>query len=224
MVVSRLVEASVGVWTVVVAAGSGTRFGGPKQLQDLGGRTVLERSLATAAGASEGVVVVLPAELVEDAEVGRVLQRHGAIAVVGGATRSESVRAGLAAVPEPAEVVLVHDAARPLASAALYQLVVAAVREGADAVLPGAPVHDTIRHVERGVVDRDTLVAVQTPQGFPASALRAAHAAGGEATDDVALVEARGGRVVVVAGDPRNLKITRPADLVVARALLEDEA
>jgi 2-C-methyl-D-erythritol 4-phosphate cytidylyltransferase len=224
MVVSRLVEASVGVWTVVVAAGSGTRFGGPKQLQDLGGETVLERSLATAAAASEGVVVVVPADLLDDDEVVSTASRHGASVVAGGATRSESVRAGLAGVPEGAEVVLVHDAARPLASLGLYEAVVAAVLDGADAALPGAPVHDTIRHVEGGVVDRDALVAVQTPQGFPAEALRAAHAEGGEATDDVALVEARGGRVVVVAGDPRNLKITRPADLVVARALLEDDA
>jgi 2-C-methyl-D-erythritol 4-phosphate cytidylyltransferase len=124
-------------------------------------------------------------------------------------------------VPAAAEVVLVHDAARPLASPDLYAAVIAAVRAGADAVLPGAPINDTIRERDGGVLDRDRLVAVQTPQGFPASVLRAAHAAGGEATDDVALVEAGGGRVVVVPGETSNLKITRPEDLVVALALIE---
>jgi 2-C-methyl-D-erythritol 4-phosphate cytidylyltransferase len=214
-------DASGGVWTVVVAAGAGTRFGGPKQREDLGGPTVLDRSLATAAAASEGVVVVLADALLLDPTVQDEVARHGATAVSGGVTRSASVRAGLAVVPDDAEVVLVHDAARPLASATLYEAVVAAVRAGADAALPGAPVHDTIRQVDGGVLDRDRLVAVQTPQGFPAAVLRSAHAEGDEATDDVALVEARGGRVVVVPGDPRNLKITRPEDLVVARALLE---
>jgi len=205
-----------GVWTVVVAAGSGTRFGGPKQLEDLGGQTVLARSLATARDASQGVVVVLPAELLDAGAA------TGADAIVsGGATRSASVRSGLAAVPDAAEIVLVHDAARPLASLGLYDAVVAAVRGGADAALPGAPIHDTVRHRDGGVLDRDALVAVQTPQGFRAAALRAAHAPGGEATDDVALVEAAGGRVVVVPGDERNLKITHPSDLVVARALLD---
>jgi 2-C-methyl-D-erythritol 4-phosphate cytidylyltransferase len=205
----------------VVAAGSGSRFGGPKQLEDLDGRSVLDRSLATARVACSGVVVVLPADLLDDAVVRGVVAAHQAVSVAGGATRSESVRAGLAAVPSDAEVVLVHDAARPLASADLYAAVIAAVRGGADAVLPGAPINDTIREVDGGVLDRDRLVAVQTPQGFPAATLRAAHAAGGEATDDVALVEAGGGRVVVVPGESSNLKITRPEDLVVARALLE---
>lgn len=215
-------DASGGVWTVVVAAGSGTRFGGPKQLEPLDGRTVLEHALATAADASQGVVVVLPAGLLEDERILEVVGRARAHPVAGGATRSASVRAGLAAVPVEAEIVLVHDAARPLASRALYAEVVAAVRAGADAVLPGAPVHDTIRRRSGGVLDRDELVAVQTPQGFPAAVLREAHALGGEATDDVTLVEATGGRVVVVPGDHRNLKITRPEDLVVAHALLQD--
>lgn len=206
-----------GVWTVVVAAGSGTRFGGPKQLEDLGGVTVLDRSLQTASACSEGVVLVLSAALLE-AGVGGA----AAHVVAGGETRSASVRCGLAALPEDVEVVLVHDAARPLASPALYDAVVDAVRSGADAALPGAAIHDTVRRRDGGVVDRDELVAVQTPQGFRAAALREAHAGGGEATDDVALVEAAGGRVVVVPGDDRNLKITRPSDLVVARALVDE--
>ena len=113
-----------------------------------------------------------------------------------------------------------HDGARPLAPAGLFTAVVDAVRAGADAAVPGVPVVDTLRALEGGVVDRDGLVAVQTPQAFRAGALRAAHAQEGEATDDASLVEAAGGKVVVVNGSPTNLKITRPDDLVVAEALL----
>jgi 2-C-methyl-D-erythritol 4-phosphate cytidylyltransferase len=116
-------------------------------------------------------------------------------------------------------VVLVHDGARPLADTALFSRVIAAVRAGADAVVPVVPVVDTIRSLDGGAVDRSRLVAVQTPQGFRAEALRAAHRGGGEATDDATLVEAIGGKVVLVDGDRRNLKITEPDDLVVARAL-----
>lgn len=202
-----------GVWTVVVAGGRGTRFGRPKQLADLDGRPVLVHAVAAAARASEGVVVVLPADLLQEVE-------GAAVVVPGGDTRSASVRAGLAAVPATCEVVLVHDAARPLATDALFQRVVEAVRAGADAVVPAVPVTDTIRRVGGGVVDRSELVAVQTPQGFRAEALRHAHAADAEATDDASLVEAAGGRVVVVEGEPHNLKITQPEDLLVARALL----
>jgi 2-C-methyl-D-erythritol 4-phosphate cytidylyltransferase len=151
--------------------------------------------------------------------------------VAGGATRAESVRAGLAAVPVHVDVVVVHDAARPLAGAGLYAAVVAAVRAGADGAIPGLPVADTLKRVEGdadasgtgvivGTVDRGGLVAAQTPQAFRADVLRAAHASGRDATDDAALVEARGGKVVVVPGDPRNLKLTGPRDLAVAEALL----
>ncbi len=199
------------VWTIVVAGGSGRRFGGPKQYETLGDRRVLDWSLAAAREASDGVVAVLPAD---DAA------REGGVA--GGATRSDSVRAGLAAVPPEATIVCVHDGARPFADAALFARVIAAVRDGADAAIPGTPVADTIKQVaaDGAVVStpvRDTLRAVQTPQAFRASVLRAAHAAGGEATDDAALVEAAGGRVVVVDGDVRNRKITDPADLRWAR-------
>jgi 2-C-methyl-D-erythritol 4-phosphate cytidylyltransferase len=141
--------------------------------------------------------------------------------VPGGATRSASVRAGLAAVPDSATVIVVHDAARPLAPDALFQAVIQAVVDGADAAIPAVPVHDTIRHVDGGVVDRTALVAVQTPQAFRAAALRDAHAAGGEATDDASLVEAAGGTVVLVPGNHHNLKITDPGDLRIAATLLE---
>ena len=148
----------------------------------------------------------------------------GSGGVEGGATRSESVRNGLAAVPNDAEVIIVHDAARPLASAALFAAVVDAVREGADGAIPVVPVTDTIKRVDGGRViatlDRDALVAVQTPQAFRAEVLRKAHAGGGEATDDASLVESVGGTVVVVPGDPANIKVTTAHDLRLAEALL----
>ncbi len=208
-------------WTVVVAAGSGTRFGGDKQLADLSGMAVLARAVVSAAAASDGVVVVVSAE--RRTEVSGVLSAVGGVEAIvdGGATRSASVRCGLAAVPDDAGVVLVHDGARPLATPGLFRRVADAVLAGADAVVPGVPVTDSLRTAGGGVVARDGVIAVQTPQGFNADSLRAAHAGGGEASDDATLVEASGGTVVVVEGEPANLKITRPADLDLARLELE---
>lgn len=202
------------ICTIVVAGGSGTRFGGPKQYEALGSRRVLDWSVAAARSAGD-VVIVVPAA---DAD------REGGVA--GGTTRSESVRAGLAQVPAGATIICVHDAARPFADADLFGRVIDAVRAGADAAIPGVPVADTIKRVgaDRSVVDtppRAELVAVQTPQAFRADALRRAHAAGGDATDDAALVEAAGGTVVVVDGHPDNRKITDPADLQWARERVE---
>lgn len=160
------------------------------------------------------MIVVVPASDIE---------RESGVA--GGDTRSASVRAGLDAVPADADVICVHDAARPLASVQLYRRVIDAVDGGADAAIPGVPVADTIKVVDAdGLVadtpDRSSLVAVQTPQAFRASVLRTAHAAGGEATDDAALVESVGGRVVVVEGEVDNRKITHPDDLEWARRLI----
>ena len=206
------------VWTIVVAAGHGERFGGDKQVADLGGRPVVVHSVDTATRASDGVVVVVAPERLAAVEV-LVGGIEGVVSVVaGGATRSASVRAGLVLVPEDAEVVLVHDGARPLASSDLFARVGAAVRDGADAVVPGVPVADSLRDVEGGVVERDDVLAVQTPQGFSADRLRAAHAAGADSSDDATLVEADGGTVVVVDGDLTNFKITRPVDLTLAAA------
>ncbi|UDY34467.1 IspD/TarI family cytidylyltransferase [Dermatobacter hominis] len=205
------------VWCVVVAAGSGSRFGGPKHLAELRGRTVLQRSIDVARRCADGVVVVVA----PGSDVGV----DGAdVVVAGGDSRSTSVSNGLAAVPAGAEVVLVHDAARPLASGSLFARVVEAVRDGADAAVPVVTVVDTIRDLDGGTVDRDRLRAVQTPQGFRAAALRAVHARGAEATDDAALVEADGGTVALVEGERANLKITEPADLDVAAALLDRAA
>jgi 2-C-methyl-D-erythritol 4-phosphate cytidylyltransferase len=207
-----------GVWGIVVAAGRGDRFGKPKQFCDLAGTRVIDHSLSTTTAVCDAVVLVLPAGVLWDGEpVAGVAE--------GGDTRSDSVRAGLRAIPEEVEVVVVHDAARPLAARSLFAAVIAAVRAGADAAIPGIPVADTLKRVEGervvGTVDREQLVAVQTPQAFRASVLRAAHSRGDEATDDAALVEAAGGQVVVVPGNPRNLKITTPDDLLVAAALLD---
>lgn len=146
--------------------------------------------------------------------------------VAGGDSRSESVRAGLAAVADAAEIVVVHDAARPLAPPSLFDAVIAAVRAGADGAVPALPVADTVKEVDGeqvvATLRRERLVAVQTPQAFRAERLRAAHAAGGGATDDAALVEAGGGRVVVVPGDPDNVKITTPRDLAWAEWVLRE--
>jgi 2-C-methyl-D-erythritol 4-phosphate cytidylyltransferase len=198
------------VWTIVVAAGSGTRFGGAKQFAELGERRVIDWACDPAGEVSDGVVLVVPS------------QNVGGNTVAGGTTRAESVRRGLAAVPPDAAIVVVHDAARPFAGLDLFAAVIAAVRAGADGAIPAIAVADTIKEVDAdGVVvatpDRARLVAVQTPQAFRADVLRRAHAGGAEGTDDAALVEAVGGRVVTVPGDPANRKITEAADLDWAR-------
>jgi 2-C-methyl-D-erythritol 4-phosphate cytidylyltransferase len=207
------------VWTIIVAAGTGARFGGRKQFEPLGGRLVVDWSIETALAASDGVVVVLPADAFLDAPTtGGDRLRN----VAGGSTRSASVRRGLAAIPEDAEVVLVHDGARPFASVDLYRRTVAAVRAGAVGVIPGMVVTDTIKRVDADsvvleTVDRTPLRAVQTPQAFDAVTLRAAYADDPDATDDAAVLEATGHRVVVIEGEPDNRKITTPSDLDWAR-------
>jgi 2-C-methyl-D-erythritol 4-phosphate cytidylyltransferase len=129
-------------------------------------------------------------------------------------------------VPGDADVVVVHDAARPLASVQLFERVVEAVAAGADGAVPALPVPDTVKRVEHDrvveTVPREGLVGVQTPQAFRADALRAAHEVGGVDTDDAALVEANGGTVRIVEGERRNLKLTLPDDLALARALLDE--
>jgi 2-C-methyl-D-erythritol 4-phosphate cytidylyltransferase len=212
------VGATGSAWAVVVAGGSGTRFGSRKQYAVLAGRTLVDWSLDAARRACAGVVLVLPAD-----DLGERAWVADAV-VAGGPKRSDSVRAGLAAVPADVAVIAVHDAARPLAGPEVWEAVLAAVRHGADAAIPTVPVTDTVKEI-RGdgtlrTLDRGVLCAVQTPQAFAAEALRQAHAGGADATDDAALVEARGGHVVRVAGHPRNLKVTHPDDLLVAAALL----
>jgi 2-C-methyl-D-erythritol 4-phosphate cytidylyltransferase len=209
------------VWTIVVAAGSGLRFGSAKQFETIGGKKIVDWAVDEALKHSAGVVVVLPPG-----------QAVGEGQVEGGSTRSESVRRGLAAVPDTATIICVHDAARPFASPAVFQRVISAVVDGADAAVPGVAVVDTIKQVnESNVVvatpRRETLRAVQTPQAFRAESLRRAHASGGEGTDDATLIEKMNGDVVVVEGEIVNQKITTREDLewAVAHAhhLLEGE-
>ena len=160
---------------------------------------------------ADGVVLVLPPG--HDSDPGAPPGVTGADVVVsGGDTR-----------PASAQVIVVHDGARPLASPALFRAVVAAVADGADAAVPGIAVADTLKRVEHDrvtdTVARDGIVAVQTPQAFRADVLRRAHDTGSEATDDAGLVESLGATVRVVRGEPRNIKVTTAADLEVAQAL-----
>jgi 2-C-methyl-D-erythritol 4-phosphate cytidylyltransferase len=229
----------VSVGVVVVAAGRGERLGdrGPKALIALAGRPLLVHTLEALREAAlpPPVVVHTPGEV-----AGFTAAVDGfriAALVPGGATRTESVRAGVAALgPEPA-VVAVHDAARPLVPAEVIRRTVAAVEAGALAAAPAVAIPDTLKRVAGhvsagqatevlGTVDRAELVGVQTPQVFPRHVLDRALEEGAGATDDLALVErlvAAGeldGRVVVVQGSPRGLKVTYPDDLLVAEALL----
>lgn len=205
-------------WAVVVAGGSGSRFGGYKQFAQLAGRPLVDWSCQAARAACAGVVLVVPAAVVDR------YRDQGARAVVGGDSRAASVRAGLEALPDGAEVIVVHDAARPLSSPRLWAAVLGAVEAGADGAVPCLAVADTIKQRQDDgrlvTLDRARLLASQTPQAFSAPALRAAHAGGREATDDAALVEAMGGKVVHVDGEVTNLKITTHVDLVLAEALI----
>ncbi|MBK6886616.1 MAG: 2-C-methyl-D-erythritol 4-phosphate cytidylyltransferase [Tetrasphaera sp.] len=225
-----------GVGVVVVAAGSGSRLGAgvPKAFVAIGGERIVDRAVrgALAVRAVSQVVVVVPAAYVqgEAGDLAAVHPEPGPVArvtvVAGGAERTDSVRAGLAALDAACAIVLVHDAARCLTPAGVYDRVIAAVRAGDEAVVPGLPVVDTMK-----VVDADGLVlltperarvrAIQTPQGFTRAALDRAHASGQLATDDAALAEACGIPVRVVLGDPLALKVTTPEDLAYAERLLE---
>ena len=202
-------------WAIVVAGGSGERFGERKQYLPLGGERVLDWALRAAGEGADAVVVVVPTDRADEPEPGAT------VVVAGGATRSASVRAGLAVVPDDAEVIIVHDAARPIPMPEVWQRVLAAVEAGADAAVPAVPLADTVRDLGGRTLDRSRLVAVQTPQAFRAGALRAAHSAEPEGTDDASLVEAVGGRVVIVDGDPANIKITTPVDLRLAELLCQ---
>jgi 2-C-methyl-D-erythritol 4-phosphate cytidylyltransferase len=217
-----------GVWAVLAAAGQGRRLGGerPKAFAPLRGLPLLAESLRRLdeSDAVDGIVVVAPPGWEEPAillaeEIGA---SKVAACVAGGETRSESVRAGVAEVPPGASVILVHDAARPALPPELVPRLLAALAEGFDGAVPGLPALDTIKRTRDGVVietlPRDELVRVQTPQAFTAGALRAAVA--GEGSDCASLVEARGGRVKVVAGDERLLKVTTAGDLERVERLL----
>ena len=201
------------IWAIVVAAGSGTRFGGQKQRELLRGRPLVDWAVEQPRAMAAGVVLVVP-----PGEEGSTWPSVDHV-VAGGDTRSDSVRAGLAAVPDDAEVVVVHDAARPGAPRETFERVVAAL-DDADGAVPGLPVTDTLRHLDGLVLDRDRIVRVQTPQAFRVAVLREAHEGAPQATDDATLVEEAGGRIAVVPGSPRSMKVTTREDLRVLEALL----
>jgi 2-C-methyl-D-erythritol 4-phosphate cytidylyltransferase len=212
-----------GLWTIVVAGGSGSRFGGPKQLALLDadrGMRVVDLAVECAHKVSDGVVVVRP-------HGSDPLKTTADLDVEGGSSRVASVAAGIDAVPLDAKFIAVHDAARPWATPRLFDRVLEAIIKGGggvDGAVPGVSVVDTIKRIDDGrVVEtlmRDELVAVQTPQIFRAAALRHAHRhlAGTPAeravTDDASMVELCGGTVLAVDGEPANIKITVPADLM----------
>jgi len=212
------------VWALLVAAGAGERLGEerPKAFVKLGELPLLAEPLRRLDESDwvDAIIVAVPEDweepailLAEELSASKVVA-----AVPGGETRAESVRAALAEVPEDALVVLVHDAARPLLTEDVLERVLAPLSEGWDGVVPGLPVVDTVKTVSgeavTGTLSREKLIAVQTPQAFVASKLREAYAGVlTGATDCSSLVEARGGRVKWVEGDPRLLKVTTKADL-----------
>jgi 2-C-methyl-D-erythritol 4-phosphate cytidylyltransferase len=224
----------VSVWAVLAAAGRGERLGSdrPKAFARLGGRPLLAESLERLEGSDwiDQIVIAAPPDWEEPSILvaEEIAATKVSSAVRGGDSRSESVRLALADVPEDAAVVLVHDAARPLLPEDVIERVLTPLSEGWDAVVPALRVSDTVKRVEGDrVVEtprRDDLVAVQTPQAFLADTLRRAVAGDvAEATDCASLVEAGGGRVTWVEGDPRLLKVTDAADLALVESWLEEQ-
>jgi 2-C-methyl-D-erythritol 4-phosphate cytidylyltransferase len=221
------------VWAVLAAAGRGERLGSdrPKAFARLGGRPLLAESLERLeeSGWIDAIVIAAPPEWEEPSILvaEEIAATKVSSAVTGGESRSESVRLALEEVPEEAAVVLVHDAARPLLPEEVIERVLAPLSEGWDGVVPAVPLADTVKRVEGDRVvetlPRDDLVAVQTPQAFLADTLR--RAVSGDvsaATDCASLVEAAGGRVKVVEGDPRLLKVTAAGDLALVESWLGD--
>jgi 2-C-methyl-D-erythritol 4-phosphate cytidylyltransferase len=219
------------IWAVVVAAGAGDRLAAdrPKAFVRLGGRTMLAWSLAMLDDHDliDGIVMVVPADYEERASLlaDDLCATKIAAAVPGGATRPDSVAAGVACVPDGAEFVLVHDAARPLTPPEVVDRVVAALRSGAEGAVPALAMADTVKRVRPDgavaeTLERSALRAVQTPQGFPAAILRDALAAHTrDPTDCASMVEALGRIVVCVEGDERAFKVTTRGDLARAQQL-----
>lgn len=241
------------VWAIVLAAGSGTRFGSLKQFADLGGDSLVARTVKSVIRAgADGVVVVLPeGTLTTETSLNNFLHSslnsslnsslHGfentslstlaslaaVYSIAGGATRAESVRAGLARIDAEADIVVITDAAHALATPAVYRRVIAAVKAGADGAVPGLPLTEVVKAVGpsdgdlvvSGSLARETHRLVQTPHAFRTAALRAVHASAGQAVEDSAMVAGAGGRVVVVDGEITNIHVTTPEELSVARAL-----
>ena len=208
---------------IIAAAGSGERFGAsiPKALIQLGDRTLLEHSVSAISSVADLIVITAPAGYEDQI---RALVGQDISVVTGGATRSESVRIALATI-SGADFVLVHDAARALASRELIGKVVSALQAGDVAVIPGLPEVDTVKVIDKdGFVtstpNRSELRRIQTPQGFTFKALQEAHATPADATDDAVLVANAGHKVRIIEGEERALKITTPNDLAIALQFL----
>ncbi|OSZ58179.1 2-C-methyl-D-erythritol 4-phosphate cytidylyltransferase [Streptomyces pharetrae CZA14] len=238
--VSRPSPGAASVAAVIPAAGRGVRLGpgAPKALRALNGTPMLVHAVRAMAASRAVSLVVVVAPPDGAAEVRSLLDAHALpertdfVVVPGGASRQESVRLGLEAVPTGHDIVLVHDAARPLVPVDTVDAVIDAVRAGAPAVVPALPLADTVKEVEPAVVpgepepvlatpSRARLRAVQTPQGFARATLARAHETVTEdVTDDASMVEQLGETVVVVPGHEEAFKVTRPLDLLLAEAVL----
>jgi 2-C-methyl-D-erythritol 4-phosphate cytidylyltransferase len=227
----RLESTIDATWAVLVAAGTGERLGvdRPKAFAALAGRPLLAESLDRLDRCPwvDAIVVAAPPGWEEPAILlGEELAVHKVVScVTGGATRAESVRSALGDVGDEALVVLVHDAARPLVSDEIVERVLGPLSEGYDGVVPALPVPDTLKRVAGSkvieTVRRDDLFGAQTPQAFLAPVVRRAYEGDiSGATDCASLVERQGGRIAVVEGDPRLLKVTTPSDLALVEALL----
>jgi len=236
---------------IVVAGGNGTRFGSMKQFAKIFGLPVISWSVSELLQVADHIVIVVPKDLYheygkesilamishdEDANEHEATQKYfkqdrydyayllDSISVVaGGNTRSESVRCGLRALPAKTQIVIVHDAARPLAKASLFTQVIEKIIDGYDGATCYLPVSDTIKSLGQdgniSTLDRSKLIAVQTPQAFSFPILQKVHSTNPEATDDVALLEGIGAKIALVKGDPTNLKITEPHDIAILEYL-----
>jgi len=206
----------VSVWAVLLAAGGGSRSGGRKQFWDVGGQRAVDRVVRTSRRVVDGVVLVLPEAVPWDGPAVDAL-------AVGGRTRSQSVRAGLALVPPETQVVVIHDAAHPLVRERLMHDVIACVQDGADGGVCVLPMTQVVERVQDGIVvevlPKADQVLGQSPTAFRADVLRQAHADGAEVVEDVGLIVSRGGRVATTPGDPINVHITTAEEWVMACAL-----
>jgi 2-C-methyl-D-erythritol 4-phosphate cytidylyltransferase len=205
------------VWAVVLAAGVGERFGARKQFAMLGDRRLVDHVVSAASAVCDGVVVVLPPNV----------DWNGAdvdVTVIGGAQRANSVRAGLDAVPTAVDVIVICDAAHPLATPATFRSVIDTLEEGADGTAPGVLVNETVVRVEEGwvreVLPRTELALVQTPCAFRARVLREAYRLSPHAPDEMTLLIALGRSVRVVPGDVRNIHVTERTSIGLAERLL----
>jgi 2-C-methyl-D-erythritol 4-phosphate cytidylyltransferase len=238
---------------IVVAGGSGTRFGSLKQFVEFFGFPVISWCIHQLVQAVDHIAVVIPPQVLQETDRETVLKTlrslvdavelpepaasyflksldyryldDGMITIVsGGVTRSESVRNGLSVLSQDYSVVVVHDAARPLATADLFRRVMGKIDEGYDGATCYLPVTDTVKLLEDdgslSTLDRQKLIAVQTPQAFAPDVLRAVHSKGEEATDDIALLEKAGAKIALVEGEALNWKITDPDDVLLLEAVL----